>query len=1180
MNRSLTALGLLSLVAVGCRAGAQDGATSWSWQQPHATVLETGDLQWQPEPFKFRAGATVRYIDYEAGNDANPGTREQPWQHHPSDPAATSAAKRTRGVCTYVFKRGVVYRGTLTITESGTADEPLRLTSDPGWGTGVAVLCGSEQVTGWQRGADNPSIPEPEQVWYADLGFSPRNLWMVSAKGEITRVPLARTPNWTVSDPDDIKSEWWEWDMPGKPFDAVTQTPQGKKLFQCTDTKHLIQPADYYENALVWTEYGWVMGTPYPTRVELVDAEHHALGIGGQWGGVGDKRIIRHNRYYLEDKPHYLDSPGEFWFDRRQNGTGRLYLRLPGDQDPNTVQVEAAQRLVLVDLRNVQQVEISGLTFRFTNVAWDLTAGPWAGQEIEPACVQALGSGHDLTIANCRFEQVTRAVRMQSFKDGEELDGLVVRDNEVSYADHAAFDLADAGEWGVAEPLGRLYDVKVLRNKLEQIGLRPSRFGQGHAIQVRCAQTLEVAGNVLDQCYGSGIFVYGGKQSGAVVDRPFSRILIHHNKVTNSLLNTNDWGGIETWQGGPAYVYDNLSGNPGGYWNYNFRLNPKKPAVARFGHAYYLDGAFKNYYFNNIAWGKSSDPLSRLGNTAAFQEIHGYQNTFFNNTAYCFVTGSRRQAPVAGRNAYLGNVWQDIGFMLFRHADPKAQPKDGNAADAGRQGAQFALDTNAYADNVFFKIADAGVVEPSGRVWQTVDEYARALASHRAEASSVGAVVEQAPLRDAPNHDFRLQPGSAAVDAGVQVFVPWALSGVVGEWHFRRAAEPSRVLDEHWYLTPYFVTRDDYYQRPTYPLQAVGATAESYTTGPLEDWTAGALQFDGRSRYCVLKQQDLAQPFKYQAQHRANDWLEVAAPAKLTIGQPATISVRLLGEPNAKFLHCDLHYTKQDGAYGGTNAWGGDAQKLTGEGPYTFRITPQPKPELGGFSLTVFLSQTGQWADHTDIARVPLGLAQPGETVQTKTIKAGGGLLKGEVTVAGEDLKNPDVHHTGLLIEAVFRAAPGSAGVLVEKLAGRGYSLVLNDQGQAQFRIAGAEQRAQISSTTALNDGKWHHVLAEVDATRAVLALYADGRLEARSKGPGSGFSLSNQSDLYVGGTPDGRCLNGALEFVRIALGTLAEAHTSIAELYTWEFDGPFKRDFAGHAPAGRRDAGALELSH
>ena len=53
----------------------------------------------------------------------------------------------------------------------------------------------------------------------------------------------------------------------------------------------------------------------------------------------------------------------------------------------------------------------------------------------------------------------------------------------------------------------------MLRNRLHEIGHRTTRYGQGHAIEIACAVTAEVAGNVLDRLYGAGIFVFGGKQS-------------------------------------------------------------------------------------------------------------------------------------------------------------------------------------------------------------------------------------------------------------------------------------------------------------------------------------------------------------------------------------------------------------------------------------------------------------------------------------------------------------------------------------------------------------------------------------------------------------------------------------------------------------------------------------------
>jgi hypothetical protein len=74
--------------------------------------------------------------------------------------------------------------------------------------------------------------------------------------------------------------------------------------------------------------------------------------------------------------------------------------------------------------------------------------------------------------------------------------------------------------------------------------------------------------------------------------------------------------------------------------------------------------------------------------------------------------------------------------------------------------------------------------------------------------------------------------------------------------------------------------------------------------------------------------------------------------------------------------------------------------------------------------------------------------------------------------------------------------------------------------------------------------------------------------------------SLTNSADFLVGKGPAGGYFAGAIDYLRVSRGTLAEARTSIEELYKWEFDGPFLTDFRGKAPTGaRRDAGAYEYA-
>jgi hypothetical protein len=165
---------LAGATAVNVAAAAEPKAPAYSWQEPHARVLPSGNLEWAPRPFVFEKGASMRYIDFGAGDDTRDGrTQQTAWKHHPWDANATGAAKACNGVYTYVFKGGVVYRGALKAGESGGAGNPIRLTRDPDWGQGEAAIYGSTQIRGgWKKAsaAEAPGIPQPDKVWYIDLG--------------------------------------------------------------------------------------------------------------------------------------------------------------------------------------------------------------------------------------------------------------------------------------------------------------------------------------------------------------------------------------------------------------------------------------------------------------------------------------------------------------------------------------------------------------------------------------------------------------------------------------------------------------------------------------------------------------------------------------------------------------------------------------------------------------------------------------------------------------------------------------------------------------------------------------------------------------------------------------------------------------------------------------------------
>jgi hypothetical protein len=148
--------------------------------------------------------------------------------------------------------------------------------------------------------------------------FRAAHLWMIDGDGVSTRIPLARHPNWT-SQPEDHKAEWFRWTNNPHPF-------QPREGFSANDAKNLKGSTGFRRDALIYSEFGWVMGTPYPTKVMDFDPADGSVRFAGWTGGGNASIIFRGMRYYLEDKPQYLDDPnGEFWFDKR--GKRRHALR-------------------------------------------------------------------------------------------------------------------------------------------------------------------------------------------------------------------------------------------------------------------------------------------------------------------------------------------------------------------------------------------------------------------------------------------------------------------------------------------------------------------------------------------------------------------------------------------------------------------------------------------------------------------------------------------------------------------------------------------------------------------------------------------------------------------------------------------------------------------------------------
>ena len=1096
---------------------------SYPWMETHATVIETGDLQWAPHEFKYRPVGEVRYIDYESGDDSADGkTRQTAWKHHPWDTRATGEAATAEGPKTYVFKRGSIYRiasdggvAELRADESGRRSTPIRLTSDPSWGEGEAVLAGSIPIDGPWRKSTVDDAPtrldvQSQTVWYVDLrrplapAWNDRRrmddltLFEVTPSGETHDLAVASDVGWTTTHPDFAMHHWNRWDgvrdrksEPVEKSDTPTRKDPAKKKDagkneKAPYDKDLVGlPADYFDGGTLWSQYAWVIATPTPHEIKPGDYQPET----GTIRHPGSRNQINPGtRYLIEDLPQFLDQPGEFYYDNEHQ---RLFVRLPEDRDPNNSRLELSTGWETLSVEDKNHIEVSGLTFCFNGRSSQVF-------NFDAKNVIAVkGNCRGIRIEHCRFHHLANDAISITCGPDQLLDEIAVTDCDFQNI-HGGTAIAISGDSGKAkegQKLGELRRAEVLRNRCRRTGMLrhdDHRWSNVPAIACEYPRFAHVAGNMVDTAFGSGIVVLGGAggKGNRGWDIPLTRIFVHHNKIEYTALGVNDYGGLSIWQHGPVMSYCNVVGNAVGHWPGGFFNSGDN----NLSYPIYLDGAFKIYNFNNIAWGRPADRQNPYASTsAAYFNVFGYMNPLVNNT----ISGSA--IGVGGtsgnRNDNLGNLFTEVHkeFISVNHG---GNPSLIGGDDTGKSGIDGA-GTLAYAENIFHGSAEAGVVATVKRGAEkdlqadTIPQLAEQMQEYPVRLGTLGQAVDSSPITtrlpaeqskpSASDADFRPAEGSAAIDAGSQYFIPWPLAATVGEWHFNEnRRDPETVLDFHYYPTEAYFNRSMYYRVPVYELVVNDAAVEDYVSSPSEDWCAGALRFDGRRSARVEHDR-------------------------------MTADVRI------------------------------NARQWKGE-----KNSPQPPSPW-------IVPDEQQIESDPDAAMVYPGSLR----------------------------RSPHITTSDLLIEAHLKVEESSGeAVIAGKHDGQtGYQLRLDPDGRVAFKVAADEDGFEVVSPDAIDDGRWHHVLAELDRSTGRTSLYVDGKnVRDREAEFGEDVSLGNQADFVVGTDANGtRQFRGAIDFLRVCQSTLDASETSIEELTRWQNDGPHTRDFSGRTPHGRRDAGAIE---
>ena len=257
----------------------------------------------------------VYYIDFDNGNDESSGSSiEEAWKHCPGDSNAKGLAKSSlpKPGDVYHFKGGVIYRGQLNATRSGVEDNPIIYdgNSDGSWGTGRAIIDGTEPLLGWTQCASAEEAdgnPAWEQIYWTYL---PANSTAYSnvlfEDGELLHV---------AQDPNVLDPFWWDDRDLFLDHDWTTDTT-------IVDADYLNQADPEYWSGSTYVYIHGGNNIIYTRKLTGYDPAAHRI----EYEPLGVGHL---SKYAMANSLQILDAPGELVVREDQkdaNNRVKVYL--------------------------------------------------------------------------------------------------------------------------------------------------------------------------------------------------------------------------------------------------------------------------------------------------------------------------------------------------------------------------------------------------------------------------------------------------------------------------------------------------------------------------------------------------------------------------------------------------------------------------------------------------------------------------------------------------------------------------------------------------------------------------------------------------------------------------------------------------------------------------------------
>ncbi len=492
--------------------------------------------------------AATYYIDFEKGDNSADGlSPASAWKHAPGDSAATGnpAAANLQGGDVVLFKGGVTYLGSLSLTKSGTPEARIVYDGNTAgtFGRGPAVLDGGRIIDNWQRAENAAAVggnSRWQQIFHADIDLDispnfthgetvghrqvPRNKmapWqrIILYDGERRLLPIAMHPK--------PRDDFYP-DLPGDFMQSPARLEKRDGKTFVTDEKFLAgKDAAFFDGMFVGVHggnnhvYFSVIEEYLPEAKQLKFADFTAS-------------IYPQTKYALYNSPRLIENPGEWAIANLGNGKSRFYLlpeagRLVNGK-PDNIGFPQLQTGVTVD-NSASHIEIRGfLIQRFS--------GADGGVSIKRKSKRS----RDIVISGCEIRFISGHAGIgPHYADEIKIENC--------YIHHCP-------SWTSGIFLNRINDYEVINNRLEK--------NSGSGIRHYESKRGVLKGNIILEHFGmhsSGLNVYEGCADLVIEDNYIQNTLSINRNAENIVFRNNV---IDCMERTPISIAIWTSGSVGG----------------------------------------------------------------------------------------------------------------------------------------------------------------------------------------------------------------------------------------------------------------------------------------------------------------------------------------------------------------------------------------------------------------------------------------------------------------------------------------------------------------------------------------------------------------------------------------------------------------------------------------